>query len=108
MMTALARADTTKDAIARRWLHMFVPDGPARMVMTLTPYSYWAPASYATHGSPHDSDAHVPELFYGEGVKPGHYAGFVRVVDMAPTLAELAGVKPLEKTDGHVLGQAIK
>ncbi len=108
LITALAHDDTTKDAIARRWLHMFAPDGSARMMITLTPYSYWAPASYPTHGSPHDSDAHVPELFYGDGVKPGHYAGFVRVVDMAPTLAELAGVKPLEKIDGHVLRQAIK
>ncbi len=108
LITSLAADDTVKDAIARRWLHMFSPDGRARMMVTLTPYSYWAPASYPTHGSPHDADAHVPVLFYGDGVKPGKYTGFVRVVDMAPTLAELAGVKPLEKLDGHVLKQAIK
>jgi hypothetical protein len=108
LVTALAKDDTTKDTIARRWLHMFAPEGAARLMITLTPYSYWAPASYPTHGSPHDGDAHVPVLFYGDGVKPGRYAGFVRVVDMAPTLAELAGVKPLEKLDGHVLRQAIK
>jgi arylsulfatase A-like enzyme len=108
LITSLARADTTKDTIARRWLHMFTPDGTARLMITLTPYSYWAPGSYPTHGSPHDSDAHVPVLFYGDGVKVGRFAGFVRVVDMAPTLAELAGVKPLEKLDGHVLRQAIK
>jgi predicted AlkP superfamily pyrophosphatase or phosphodiesterase len=108
LITSLAADDTTKDAIARRWLHMFTPDGSARLMVTLTPYSYWAPASYPTHGSPHDADAHVPVLFYGDGVKPGKYTGFVRVVDMAPTLAELAGVKPLEKIDGHVLKQAIK
>jgi predicted AlkP superfamily pyrophosphatase or phosphodiesterase len=108
LITSLASDDTVKDAIARRWLHMFTPDGPERLMITLTPYSYWAPASYATHGSPHDSDAHVPVLFYGDGVKPGRFTGFVRVVDMAPTLAELAGVKPLEKLDGHVLRQAIR
>jgi predicted AlkP superfamily pyrophosphatase or phosphodiesterase len=108
LITSLAKADTTTDAIARRWLHMFAPEGSARLMITLTPYSYWAPASFPTHGSPHDSDAHVPVLFYGAGVNPGRFTGFVRVVDMAPTLAELAGVKPLEKLDGYVLRQAIR
>ncbi|MFI5246881.1 MAG: alkaline phosphatase family protein, partial [Gemmatimonadales bacterium] len=108
LMTSLATDDTTHDVIARRWLHMFAPNSAARLMITLTPYSYWAPASYPTHGSPHDSDAHVPIVFYGDGVTPGKYAGFVRVVDMAPTLAELAGVKPLEKLDGHVLRRVIK
>ena len=108
LITSLAKADTSTDTIARRWLHMFAPEGAARLMITLTPYSYWAPGSYPTHRSPHESDAHVPVLFYGAGVNPGKFAGFVRVVDMAPTLAELAGVRPLEKIDGHVLRQAIK
>jgi predicted AlkP superfamily pyrophosphatase or phosphodiesterase len=110
LVSALARADTTGDAIARRWLHMFRPAGPARLVITLTPYSYWGTGTnlIATHGSPHDYDAHVPIVFYGAAVKAGKYREFVRVVDMAPTLAELVGVKPLETLDGHVLRQAIK
>lgn len=108
LITTLAKADTTTDTIARRWLHMFAPGGPARLMITLTPYSYWAPATFPTHGSPHDSDAHVPVIFYGAGVNPGRFTGFVRVVDMAPTLAELAHVTPLEKLDGRVLRQAIK
>jgi hypothetical protein len=108
LLTDLAKRDTVRDAIARRWLHMFAPGGDVRMVVTLTPYSYWYPASSPTHGSPHDADAHVPVLFFGDGVKPGHYAGFVRVVDMAPTLAAIADVAPLEKLDGHVLVRAIR
>ena len=109
LMSTLARADTTRDTIARRWLHMFRSDGAVRLAITLTPYSYWAWAgTIATHGSPHDYDAHVPLLFYGPGVRPGKYAGFVRVVDMAPTLARLLHVKPLESVDGRVLRQAIQ
>ena len=108
LMRDLAKADTTKDTIARRWLHMFGPRSGARMIVTLTPYSYWFSTNFATHGSPHDSDAHVPVLFWGAGVKPGKYQGFVRVVDMAPTLAALLKLAPLEVLDGRVLQQAIK
>jgi predicted AlkP superfamily pyrophosphatase or phosphodiesterase len=108
LMTDLAKADTVHDTIARRWLHMFAPEWSVRMIITLTPFSYWAPGTYPTHGSPHDADAHVPLLFFGAGVKPGTYTDFVRVVDMAPTLAELLGVKPSEKLDGHVLRQAVR
>lgn len=109
LMANLARADTIKDPIARRWLHMFEPGGRVRAVVTLTPYSTresWTNA--ASHGQPYDYDANVPVLFWGAGVKPGVYPDVVRVVDMAPTLAELIGVTPLERLDGHILRRAIK
>ena len=78
------------------------------MVVTLTPYSYWEDVKYATHGTPHDSDANVPVVFYGPGIRPGRYQEVVRVVDMAPTLAALLNVKPLEELDGHVLRQVLR
>ena len=107
-MNDLAKADTTKDSIARRWLHMFAPSSNVRLIATLTPYSYWLPVTFATHGSPHDSDANVPVLFWGAGVTPGQYLDTVRVVDMAPTLAAILGIKPTETLDGHVLAQVIR
>jgi predicted AlkP superfamily pyrophosphatase or phosphodiesterase len=103
----LARADTTKDAIARRWVHMLPADLPVEVVVTLRPYDYWS-QSNATHGTPHDYDAHVPVLFYGQPFKPGKYDEFVRVVDMAPTLATVLRTAPLEKLDGHVLRSALR
>lgn len=108
LMTNLAKADTVRDAIARRWLHMFSPQWNVRLITTLTPYSYWLPVTYATHGSPHDADANVPVIFWGPGVAAGQYADVVRVVDMAPTLAVLLGVKPTETLDGRVLTQVIR
>ena len=108
LMTNLAKADTVNDTIARRWLHMFSPQSNVRLIATLTPYSYWLPTTYATHGSPHDSDACVPVIFWGAGVVPGQYTNPVRVVDMAPTLAAILGVKPTEVLDGRVLAQVIR
>jgi predicted AlkP superfamily pyrophosphatase or phosphodiesterase len=99
----LQRADTTHDFIARRWLHMFDSDSTVGLVVTLTPYSYWGPYTSAEHGSPYDYDAHVPVLFYGAPFRPGRYGQRVLVADMAPTLARVARVKPLEKTDGKPL-----
>lgn len=107
-MKDLARADTVKDVVARRWLHMFAPNSNVRLVATLTPYSYWLPVAFATHGSPHDPDANVPVLFWGAGVAPGQHTDIVRVVDMAPTLAAILGVKPAETLDGHVLTKVVR
>jgi predicted AlkP superfamily pyrophosphatase or phosphodiesterase len=108
LITELAKADTVTDTIARRWLHQFPVNGSARMIITLTQYSYWMGTTYATHGSPWDNDANVPVLFWGNGIKPGVFTDFVRVVDMAPTLAELLKVKPLEKLDGVPLRQVVR
>jgi len=103
----LRNADFTRDAIARRWSHQIPPDSPVDLVITLTRYSYWSSIP-ATHGSPYDQDASVPVIFYGPWVKPGRYTTFTRVVDMGPTLAAIAGVKPTERVDGVVLKEALR
>jgi predicted AlkP superfamily pyrophosphatase or phosphodiesterase len=108
LMRDLARADTVRDAVARRWLHMFSPSSNVRLIATLTPYSYWQHVTYVTHGSPHDPDANVPVLFWGSGVTPGQFTDVVRVVDMAPTLAAILGVKPTETLDGRVLSRVVR
>ena len=105
---ALATADTVNDRIARRWLHMFGDEATAALVVSLAPYNYWLSNYLAQHGSPNDTDAHVPILFYGSWFKPGRYPEFATVADMAPTLAAVAHVTPLEKLDGHVLQNAIR
>jgi predicted AlkP superfamily pyrophosphatase or phosphodiesterase len=103
----LAR-DTASDDAVRRWYHMLPPDLPAAAVVTLRPYWYWQDVTYATHGSPHDSDAGVPIIFSGAGIKPGRYSRRALVVDIAPTLAAVIGVRPLEALDGQVLRDAMR
>jgi predicted AlkP superfamily pyrophosphatase or phosphodiesterase len=100
-------ADSARDPIARRWTHQFPATAPIELVVTLTPYSIFGPI-IVTHGSPYDYDSHVPLIFYGDGVKPGRYDRFVRTVDLAPTLAAIAGVKPTERVDGVVLKEAVR
>lgn len=103
----LARADTVKDATARRWLHMFRPGGDVLVAITLDQFSIFGTANVATHGSPYDYDARVPVILWGAGIAPARHTEEARVVDLAPTLAELLGVKPLERLDGRVLRSAL-
>ncbi|MDQ3996461.1 MAG: alkaline phosphatase family protein [Gemmatimonadota bacterium] len=97
-----------RDYVARRWIQMLPPDLPAELVVTLEPNVYWGGVFYATHGSPHDYDAHVPVIFYGPWFAPGRYRNMVRVVDMAPTLAHVLNVRPTEELNGRVLSQALR
>ena len=108
LFTDLLRADTTHDAITRRWRHAVPPGWPVAVVVTLKQGSVWGDYATGIHGSPYDDDTHVPLVFYGAGVTAGKHDEFARVVDLAPTLAAMLGGKPLETIDGHVLRDVAK
>jgi len=105
----LAAADTARVPIARRWLNAIPPDAGVELVVTLRPDDVWGrePIGDAEHGQPSDADAHVPLILAGPGVRPGRYRERVQVADLAPTLARLIGVAPLEKLDGRALSEAL-
>ncbi len=105
---ALAAMAATGDKIARRWLHSIPTDMGAVLTLTMQPYYYWFTVRYATHGTPHDYDAHIPILFMGPMFKPGRYDMPVRSVDIAPTLGVATDVLPIEPIDGRVLTEAIR
>jgi hypothetical protein len=107
-LTTLAASDTTSDDIGRRWLHMFSPGGAVRFVTTLDRFNYYSGVKIAMHGSPWDQDAWVPVIFWGAPFAPGKYSDRVRVVDMAPTLADVLRIRPLEQLDGVVLSRATR
>lgn len=104
----LARADTSRDVVARRWTHAIPPDAPVEAVVTLDMYNVWGAGNSATHGTPWDYDTDVPIIFYGAPFVPGRYAEPARVADMAPTLARVTGVTPAERLDGRVLSEALR
>lgn len=108
IVSELARTDTTKDDIARRWLHMIAPNWPVDIVVTMEPGWYYAFTNNAYHGTPHPDDARVPLVLYGAGVLPGRYSQFARVVDIGPTFANAVGVKPSERLDGRPLSSAFR
>ena len=61
-----------------------------------------------THFSPWSYDRHVPLAFYGAPFQPGEYHGRVAPVDLAATLASLAGVNQPSAAVGRVLNEALK
>jgi predicted AlkP superfamily pyrophosphatase or phosphodiesterase len=70
--------------------------------------AYWiTSSSTTTHGTGHRYDTHVPMFLFGFGVRRGEYLDQVMPIDLAPTLAFLAGVT-LPDAMGHVLGEALK
>ena len=87
---------------------MLPSDLPADLVVSLAPYAYYAGVTMSTHGTPNDYDSHVPVLFYGPWFAPGKYSQPALVADMAPTLAAIANVVPIEPVDGRVRSEAIK
>jgi predicted AlkP superfamily pyrophosphatase or phosphodiesterase len=59
------------------------------------------------HGTFHEYDRRVPVLLRGYRIRPGRYGGAASPMDVAPTLAHLAGL-PLPEADGRVLREALR
>ncbi len=60
-----------------------------------------------THGSPWGYDTYVPILFGGYGVPAQRIVRRVETIDIAPTLAAIAHVKPPSGATGRVLTEAL-
>jgi predicted AlkP superfamily pyrophosphatase or phosphodiesterase len=61
------------------------------------------------HGSLRDTDMRIPLVFSGAGVREGAVAGRAGLVDVAPTVLRLLGLKQtVLRPDGHVLEEALR
>lgn len=102
----LAAGIPPRDYIDRRLLHGFHRERGADLFFALDPYWVYV-AHGASHGSPHQYDAHVPVIFSGAGIRPGWYRNNIVVNDIAPTVAAILGVNVPSGSTGRVLERAL-
>jgi predicted AlkP superfamily pyrophosphatase or phosphodiesterase len=97
-------SETSRDPIVRAAARTHVPGrGGDLLVVAREGWSLGGRAVYAAnHGSPYRYDTHVPVIFLGGGIRAVKTSAAATPADIAPTLAELAGVK-MPKADGRAL-----
>ena len=74
------------------------------------PYIYISDSVGGTgHGTPHEYDQHIPIIFMADRVRAGRYEAAASLEDIAPTLAEMLGLRdyPREK-DSRILKEMFR
>ena len=104
------RASTREAAWAAAHAHelldtMAAPNAPDFVALLDEKTGYGVPGD---HGGAQEACQRIPLLFAGPNVKPGRYPGRARLVDVAPTLFALEGMKPPAGEDGTPLCAAIR
>jgi predicted AlkP superfamily pyrophosphatase or phosphodiesterase len=94
------------DFIGRAEVNGYYPKRSGDIAIVLEPN--YIPGNHGTsHFSPYAYDRHVPVLFLGPGIKPGHYDNTIQVNDIAPTLATILDVQIPSGSSGRVLTEML-
>jgi len=102
---AAAPAD---DAEAALWRRRVPSDFQWLAAGVLEQYYMWSSGTTTTsHGTTNLADRNVPIAFMGTGIAPQVSQRVARTVDIAPTLAALLGVRPLQAVEGAPLAEVI-
>ncbi len=106
----LASGPLPPSDLGRILAHSYTDHGNWYVMAILDPYQLAGSSAFAgtNHFTPWSYDRHVPLAFYGQPFIPGEYHGRVAPVDLAVTLASLAGINLPSAAVGHVLTQAIQ
>lgn len=94
----LDRQRSSADEAIRAAAYSYVPGRSGQFVIILEP-NYVNTPDATTHGTHRPYDQKVPLIFFGAGVKPGHYDAASTPADLAATLAWRVGV-PMPGIDG--------
>jgi arylsulfatase A-like enzyme len=81
------------------------------LMVAVKPYWYfgYGTAAGTSHGAPYAYDTNVPLMIMNKRlVKPGAYAQYTEIADLAPTLAHLLRVRPPAAAEGRVLFEALR
>jgi predicted AlkP superfamily pyrophosphatase or phosphodiesterase len=98
-------SDQSQDPLIRKAALSYVSSRNGDLMMVPKEYWYFSGRNVSpgtTHGTPYEYDTHVPMILFGGGVKQGRATHSASPADLAPTLADLAGIR-LPKAEGHVL-----
>lgn len=92
--------------VGEQAMRSYVPGRSGDVVAV--PMPFWIPKSTrAHHWTGYSFDRQVPLLMAGWGIRHARHAHTVQIVDIAPTLATLAGVLHPALSEGRVLHEAI-
>lgn len=104
----LAKAKTT-DLDAMRWRRQIAPGFPWLVAVCVEEHWVFGSSKASTgHGTINDDDVLVPLLFRIPGVPAARVERRVRTIDIAPTLAAILGIKPLQKVEGVPLPEVVR
>lgn len=95
---SLAAAEHT-DTLALLWQRQLPHDVGWLAVVALRPGRMWSSSGMANHGNPTNTDIIVPMIIRVPGGRAARVDRPVRVTQLGPTLAGLAGVPPTEPVD---------
>ena len=97
-------SESSRDPLVRSAALSYVASRNGDLMVVPKEYWFMSPRAVigTTHGSPYEYDTHVPVILLGGAVKAGRSKANVTPADIAPTLAELAGVK-LPMAEGRSL-----
>jgi arylsulfatase A-like enzyme len=101
----LLTSATASDPLLRAAALSYVPGRSGDLVLAPKP-GWMFSTSGTTHGSANPDDQDVPLMFYGHGIKAGRYDGPASPADLAPTLADICGIR-LTYAEGKALPDAI-
>jgi predicted AlkP superfamily pyrophosphatase or phosphodiesterase len=106
---ATLAAAKAADTDAMRWRRQLPSNWSWLLAVSIDEHWVFGSSKSSTgHGTTNPDDVLVPLLFRVPGLPAARIERTARTVDIAPTLAALLGVKPLEKVEGVALPEVVR